>query len=84
MARGKRTTRKPVEVEEAAADEFLLPPETGVEKAGECDGCGRDLPAVTSSYGSVRRGACGCSGGNALAAQVAAAEADSEVDAGGE
>lgn len=54
----------------------ILPRETGSQKSGkECAECGRDLPMVTTNYGSFVSGACSsCTEGDQLEAQKAAAD----------
>lgn len=41
------------------SDNTKLPRQTGSEKVdAECATCGKELPAVTTEYGSVVRGVC--------------------------
>ena len=64
-------------------EEEQLERETGSEKAGRCPYCGKEVPAVTTPYGSVVRGACGCQGEeDVLEAQVAAANAGGNGEGG--
>lgn len=61
------------------SDLTALPRETGNEKSTPCPTCGKDLPSVTTAYGSTVAGACpDCVGGAQLEAQKAAADGDAE------
>jgi hypothetical protein len=69
------SAQEPVPEPDEISDE-ALPRETGVEKSGaSCPNCGGEIPSVTSSYGSIVKGACPECSKDDLEAQRAAADA---------